>query len=153
MKIKRLSLLTGTNKKKLFLGTTFLNKLSKFLLVILCAYTLTGCGYYYKERVRAEQWILAETSNYKKPYTWEQNLKMPYHSDDPRDYILGDGWGVAIPGKRAFDLYISPFAPDKYFRARQAPWSEVICPYTHHPLILGKRGVVAEMAIPSDQFD
>jgi hypothetical protein len=135
------------------------NKVSNFfrfiILIIVSILTtnlLSGCGYYYKERLRAEQWLLAETSNYKKPYSWQENLEMPYHSDNPKDYLLGNGWGVAIPGKRDFDLYISPYAPTKYFRSRQAPWSEVICPYSGHPLILGKRGVVAEKAIPADQL-
>lgn len=109
---------------------------------------LTGCGYYYKERLRTEQWILAETSNYKKPYSWQQNLKMPFHSNNPKDYMLENGWALAIPGQLDFDLYISPYAPNKYFRARQSPWTEVVCPYSGHPLILGKRGVVAEKAIP-----
>lgn len=129
--------------------TRTLTKATLYSLLILTLPILSGCGYYYKERIAAEQWILAETSNYKKPYTWKQNLKMPYHSKDPKDYILEDGWAIAIPGKLSFDLYISPYSPSNYFRSRQAPWSEVICPYSGNPLILGKRGVVAEKAIPS----
>jgi hypothetical protein len=129
-------------------------KQSKYMLwaigcssLLLCA----GCGYYHKEKLAAEQWILAETGNHKKPYTWEQDQKMPYHSNNPQDYVLPDGWAIAIPGKLDFDLYISPYAPSKYFRSRKAPWAEVICPYSGRPLILGKRGVVAEKEIPTDQ--
>lgn len=131
------------------------NIINFFLLLTIALGTssfLTGCGYYYNERLRAEQWLLAETSNYKKPFSWEKNLKMPYHSDNPKDYILESGWAIAIPGKRNFDLYISPYAPGKYFRSRNAPWTEVICPYSGHPLILGKRGIVAEKAISLDHL-
>jgi hypothetical protein len=127
---------------------SFINKFLPILLIISSLPILSGCGYYYKERLKGEQWLLAETSNYKKPFSWQQNLEMPYNSRNPKDYMLGDGWAIAIPGTLDFDLYISPYAPDRYFRARQTPWSEVICPYSGHPLILGKRGVVAEKSIP-----
>lgn len=143
MKIRKIS--TSYNKDK----ASKLPKAPLYCFLILALPILSGCGYYYKERIATEQYILAETSNYKKPYTWEQNLKMPYHSKNPKDYILEDGWAIAIPGKLGFDLYISPYSPSNYFRSRQAPWSEVICPFSGNPLILGKRGVVAEKAIPS----
>jgi uncharacterized membrane protein len=114
---------------------------------------ITGCGYYHKEKMRAEQWILAETGTHKKPYSMDQNREMPYHSYNPQDYVLSSGWALAIPGKQAYDLYISPYAPNKYFRSRRAPWSEVVCPYSGRPLILGKRGVVAEKQIPTENAD
>lgn len=125
----------------------------KVLTGLSIAGILTGCGYYHTERMRAEQWLLAETGSHKKPYTLKQDLEMPYHSYNPQDYILEDGWAIAVPGKLDFDLYISPYAPNKYFRSRKAPWSEVICPYSNKPLILGKRGVVAERQIPSETKD
>lgn len=156
MKIMQIMKISGNNfnleKSSPLHLNNFPLKVTLLLSLVMLSITLSGCGYYYKERMRAEQWILAETSNYKKPYSWQQNLEMPYHSDNPKDYILNDGWAVAIPGQRGFDLYISPYSPNKYFRSRQAPWSEVICPYSGNPLILGKRGVVAERAIPSDQI-
>jgi hypothetical protein len=109
---------------------------------------LTGCGYYHKERVAIEQFWLTELGHHKKPYTEEQNEKMPFHSNNPEDYILDNGWAIAIPGQLEFDLYISPYSPDRYFRARMTPWSEILCPFTGKPLVLGARGVIAEKAVP-----
>jgi hypothetical protein len=123
------------------------------LIIVLAPALLSGCGYYHNERIKAEQWLLAETGEHRKPYTQTQNMEMEYHSYLPQDYILADGWAIAIPGQRDFDLYISPYAPSKYFRSRKAPWSEVICPYSGKPLILGKRGVVAEKQIPNESKD
>jgi hypothetical protein len=150
MKINRLSTLQTSNTLPNLLNQSLKNYVMA-LVLLSSLYLLSGCGYYHKELMRGEQWVLAETGNYKKPYTWKQNMEMPFHSKNPQDYILDDGWAIAIPGQRGFDLYISPYAPNKYFRSRQDPWSEVICPYSGHPLILGKRGVVAQKAIPADE--
>jgi len=124
-----------------------MSKTNLFCL-LLAASVLSGCAYLEHHRVSLEQWWQDETGTHHREHTAQENARHKYHSSNPADYIFANGKGLAIPGKKDYDLYISPFEPTKYFRSKEEPGTEIVCPYSGRLLILGDRKNVSEKEIP-----
>jgi len=96
----------------------------------------TGCqNYYHKTKVGIEAWALEEFHEY---HEGKPNPKK-FTSTNPKDFIHSDGWATAVPSVSDWDLYVSPYAPDKFVRSKLPPGTAVICPYSGKPLLLGDR--------------
>jgi hypothetical protein len=106
-------------------------------LLILPGILLTsGCQSYYHSTTQSiEKWALDEFNTY---HERKPNPKK-FTSTNPQDFIHADGWATAIPSASAWDLYTSPYAPDKFVRSKEPAGTAVLCPYTGKPLILGDR--------------
>ena len=102
---------------------------------------LTSCQTYHKNKKSMDAWLLEEFGEYQTP----KHDAKKFHSTNTKDYIHSDGWATAIPSTEAWDLYISPYAPEKYIRSKEAPGSKVVCPYTGKPLLLGDRTEINEL--------
>lgn len=112
-------------------------RLLQTLLLLLPPLLLTsGCQSYYQSSTQSvEKWFLDEFNIYHegKPHPKK------FTSTNPQDFIHPDGWATAIPSVSAWDLYISPYAPDKFVRSKAPAGTAIVCPYTGKPLILGDR--------------
>lgn len=108
----------------------------------MTALGLGGCALADKTGDSLQRYWAEETGMVPGPAKPKKNLEMT--SSNPKDYILADGTGVAIPAKERYDLYISPFAPHGYVLSKAKEGSRVVCPYSGRILILGERDYVAE---------
>jgi hypothetical protein len=109
---------------------------------------VSGCAVVENSKNNIGDYLLTEFGVFHEGKSQKQTDKLPYHSDNPRDYILADGTAIAIPAKEAYDLYISPYAPTKYFRSKEKPWTKIVDPYSGKVLLLGDRKDVKERDIP-----
>jgi len=110
-------------------------------IAIPASLLLTSCQTYHKNKKGLDTWVMEEFGEYK---TRDDNPKK-FKSTNPQDFIHSDGLATAIPAKVDWDLYISPYATDKYIRSREPEGSTVICPYSGKPLLLGHRSELIEI--------
>jgi hypothetical protein len=110
-------------------------KLALLLAIPTTIMLTSGCQTFHRAHAEFEKWRLEEFSEH---YTAKQDPKK-FTSTNPNDFIHPDGWATAIPTIADWDLYISPYAPDKFVRSKEPAGAKVICPYSGKPLIIGDR--------------